>query len=759
MVKSLTFLILLFWSSYSIYSQDSIKFPEDQFARYYELPRPLVHLHLNKSKFSSPDKIWFTAYLFDQTQGIPFEWERTLYCGLYDENGKQITEFSFLLENGIASGNIPIMQNLTPGIYFVKAYTNWMKNFKESVPFSQEIVVGSPSLSKKTKDLDSIVITSEAQNLVLNTSNTIGFKIEGFNSKSHSIKEVRLVDKNDKETESPVLTNDYGEGKFTLFYQDNQTYTLEIRMENGDLLKKKLPRANPKGIAMSTNNFLRDKVVINLTTNKNSISDKEYFLALYKNGALHWKGFSISQENTLISFPRENLSLGINVITLMDKELNPIAERMIFNNPLNQTPEMEFEKIESKSDSIFVSARFTNLPVNDPAKFSISIDPSDEPKHDLSNSIISSFLFKPYFNRELPKDPDFNLQPGQLDITLFNKGWSTFRWSEILNNPPEVNYKLQNGIRFQGEVLLDNEPQAYKDIIFFKDNIMDFFIVQTDSLGKFNSEEILFNDEVFKVSILEEDETLIKPDLFIAFNPFAQNSYDSFPTLDSISNTSYPENIGQILKDTTTEELEEVLITARKSEENRIATGAAYEKFKVTPELVKHNPLVTDLIRKAGIKVRRNGYSLHIGPKSPSNSPYGMPPKVYLNDFEIFDNSELINMPLSSIDEIYYEHLGVEGNKGGSIHIFEKVANKEKGEKNFKQIVVTNAYKNSKDYQQKSQAKSNSNANFWIPHLLSNHGVFTFSFPQQEANSYQLNIQGFSKNGRLISIKKELRVN
>ena len=61
-----------------------------------------------------------------------------------------------------------------------------------------------------------------------------------------------------------------------------------------------------------------------------------------------------------------------------------------------------------------------------------------------------------------------------------------------------------------------------------------------------------------------------------------------------------------------------------------------------------------------------------------------MPPKVYLNDFEIFDNSELINMPLSSIDEIYYEHLGVEGNKGGSIHIFEKVANKEKGEKKLK---------------------------------------------------------------------------
>ena len=157
--------------------------------------------------------------------------------------------------------------------------------------------------------------------------------------------------------------------------------------------------------------------------------------------------------------------------------------------------------------------------------------------------------------------------------------------------------------------------------------------------------------------------------------------------------------------------------------------------------------------------MRRNGYSLHIGPKSPSNSPYGTPPKVYLNDFEIFDNSELINMPLSSIDEIYYEHLGVEGNKGGSIHIFEKVANKEKGEKKFKQIVVTNAYKNSKDYQQKSQAKSKSNANFWIPQLLSNHGVFTFSFPQQEANSYHLNIQGFSKNGRLISIKKELRVN
>ncbi|WP_037320733.1 hypothetical protein [Salegentibacter sp. Hel_I_6] len=757
MLQRVPFLILLFWSSSSISSQDFNNFPEDQFALYFELPRPLVHLHLNKSKFSSPDKIWFTAYLFEQTQGVPFEWERTLYCGLYDEDGNQLTEFSFLLENGIASGNIPIIQDLAPGIYLVKAYTNWMKNFKESVPFSQRIVVGSPLLQKNTENLDSIVITSEAQNLVLNTSNTIGFKIEGFNPKSPSIKEVRVVDKYGEEADSPVLTNDYGEGKFTLYYQENQTYYLKIRMESGAFLKKKLPPANPKGIAMSTNNFLKDKVVINLTTNKNSISDEDFFLVLHKDGALHWKKFSITQENTLISFPRENLSAGVNIITLMDKGLNPIAERMIFSEL--DLPEIKFDKIESKNDSIFVSARFNNLTANDLAKFSISIDHSETPKHDFYNSITSSFQFKPYINSNLPEDPDLYLNPGQLDITLFNEGWSNFKWNEIFYNPPVVNYKLQNGIRFQGEVLLDNEPQASKDIIFFKDNIMDFFIVQTDSLGKFTSEKILFNDEVFRVSILGEDETLIKPDLFIAFNPINQDPYDTFPTSDSISNKGYPEDSGQTLRGRTTEELEEVLITARKAAENRIATGAAYEKFKVTPELVKHNPLVTDLIRKAGFKVRRNGYNLIIGPKSPSNSPSGTPPKVYLNDFEIFDNSELINMPLSSIDEIYFEHIGAEGNKGGTIRIYEDVPKEDWNEENYKEIIVSNAYQNQEVFKSKKFKEKNSNDTFWIPQVKSKKGSFKFSFPKNDSKIYYLNIQGFSKNGRLISTMKELKFN
>jgi len=59
--------------------------------------------------------------------------------GIYDSLGKQIDKKLYLGANGYTKGNILIDSTFTSGEYYIKASTNWMRNFKEQDAFVQKI--------------------------------------------------------------------------------------------------------------------------------------------------------------------------------------------------------------------------------------------------------------------------------------------------------------------------------------------------------------------------------------------------------------------------------------------------------------------------------------------------------------------------------------------------------------------------------------------------------------------------------------------
>ena len=168
------YLFIFLLSTSPIFSQE--KTVEDEYAAYFTLPREALHIHLNKTTFLKGEEIWFKGYTFDQKNQLTSKATTNINVAIYDEKGKQLKSALFKAENGTAKGNFLIDSTYTSGTYYIKAETNWMKNFKEDNAFIQKIEIIAEETTKKdttekTAQYD-FQFLPEGGHIVANTKNT-----------------------------------------------------------------------------------------------------------------------------------------------------------------------------------------------------------------------------------------------------------------------------------------------------------------------------------------------------------------------------------------------------------------------------------------------------------------------------------------------------------------------------------------------------------------------------------------------------------
>lgn len=89
-----------------------------------------LFLHFDKNVYSANENAWFAAYLMHTAD---LKAHHTLYVTLLNEMDHSVAaSYSFALEGGLASGNIPLPDSLETGKYYFAAYTN--KSIAEWAP-------------------------------------------------------------------------------------------------------------------------------------------------------------------------------------------------------------------------------------------------------------------------------------------------------------------------------------------------------------------------------------------------------------------------------------------------------------------------------------------------------------------------------------------------------------------------------------------------------------------------------------------------
>ncbi len=772
------YLFIFLLSTASIFGQQE-KTVEDEYAAYFTLPREALYIHLNKTTFLKGEEIWFKGYTYDQKNQLTSKATTNINVAIYDEKGKQLKKALFVAENGTARGNFLIDSTYTSGTYYIKAETNWMKNFKENNAFLQKIeIIAEETTKKDTTEKAAqydFQFLPEGGHMLANTKNTIGFKVINEDGKGVPASGI-VYDENKKEVTS-FQGNGLGLGKFLFQPKANQQYTTEIKLDDGTLLNQALPKAKEKGISMILNNPFPDKIIINFSTNEATLKanpSKKYKVLIHQNG--NQKTIALTFDNTTektISVLKKELFKGVNTITVFDDDNNPILERLFFNDFFVKKANIVVSKLNTINDSILLSIRELQLQEN--ANISISILPEMTKSYRPDHNIVSNFYLKTLVKGTI-ENPQYYFQDMdrkkkyELDILLLTQGWSRYNWNTIFEEKPNALNRFENGITITGKV---NRPNSGIDRIFLyatKNHSAQFIDLDKDQ--KFTiSNFFLEEGEEIRFSYMSEKGIFRRPSMYLRFS--VADGKDSISEAVLTKNSTIQSNstdfqLPENFFYDNSEELEAVIIKAEKKEQKRDPilvnakvteiTEAEYARFANITDLIQFNGYeVSETMGRVVIRTRRQ----------PVASPI-----VYFDGARLSSLNILYNLSTANVERVVIDKTGLgEGMNagfGGVIKIYSRktpLLKQGESDKMYTSSTAPIAFTAAKEYYapKYSSYLNNTFENYgaiaWIPELkLTKTQAATFKVYDTRTKNITLFIEGISENGDLISEKRTLQV-
>lgn len=123
------------------YATDSVLAGLEQYAQRY--PQEKVYLHLDKPYYTVGDDIWFKGYVtigpFNNLSGL----SKILYVDLINPEDRVVQSIRLPLLAGVTMGDFKLADSLSEGNYRMRAYTNWMRNFDNSVFYDRVVPIGN----------------------------------------------------------------------------------------------------------------------------------------------------------------------------------------------------------------------------------------------------------------------------------------------------------------------------------------------------------------------------------------------------------------------------------------------------------------------------------------------------------------------------------------------------------------------------------------------------------------------------------------
>src|SRR6478609_2734602 len=100
-----------------------------------------VYLQTDKSFYISGEILWFKSYVVDACRNKFFLLSKVAYVEVINRDSKPVIQGKILIQKGIGSGSFFIPLSLPTGVYKIRAYTNWMKNFGADYYFEKNITI------------------------------------------------------------------------------------------------------------------------------------------------------------------------------------------------------------------------------------------------------------------------------------------------------------------------------------------------------------------------------------------------------------------------------------------------------------------------------------------------------------------------------------------------------------------------------------------------------------------------------------------
>jgi hypothetical protein len=274
-----------------------------------------IYLQLDGKVYTTDKTIWFKSIVTSASDHSLTKLSGVLYVELIDPNEKIIEKKLIKLDNGIGNGNFDLNQSYSEGLYLIRAYTEWNKNFGTDFFFKEYIQVFSPSAKVKADPISNITLIEKGNNESRLTASLDPLAIDSLHRKELTL----YLTIDDKKDTLSIKKND--DNKYLLDYTvpgNSQFVTLKMQTKN--LL------SFTKTIALN-----EDRLDLQFFPESgelvNGLQSKVGFKAVDYNGRGKLvEGEIINEKGEIItSFKSNELGMGSFILTNMDKNATYIA--------------------------------------------------------------------------------------------------------------------------------------------------------------------------------------------------------------------------------------------------------------------------------------------------------------------------------------------------------------------------------------------------------------------------------------------------
>ncbi len=611
---------------------------------------------------------------------------------------------------------------------------------------------------------------------IAGTVNRIAFKALNSDGLGEDIEGILINEKGD--TLNSFRSTHLGMGMLILNSQVDSILYAICRNKKGLEKKYQIPAATDKQVALSISS-LSDRFMLSLRIPNEEPLNNSYHVVIQCRGHV-LNIFKWNKEKAFATISKTGLPSGVIQILLVDSNMNPVSERLVFN--VNKADLTDTEFITNKSnyagrEQVKGSIKLKGFENNGQiAGLSVSVTDDKDVKIDTCVNILSSLLLtselKGYI--ESPAyyfSDDVKDKPVYADLLMMTQGWSRYDVGRILKGDLEKpKGYLELGQYLSGTVkggfFMNKKSEGYPvTLISLRNNI--FKDTSTNKEGRFYFQGFEAPDSTTFIVQGLTKKGKDGVDLLIDEEIFPENKF-SLP-FSSVENRSLFEKYMKkadenfiLANGMRMIYLKEVEILGRKKADDNKERSVYSSNMNPRishEEFEKSNPAdIFHILRNfAGVQVSGNNISIRGGKQ----------PLILVDDMQ-YETDMLSDIPISDIDEVEIIKDGtaaIFGMRGGNGVI---MITTKRGEINFKKndkfnikSITPLGYQVTKEFYSPQYATKEQRAAadpdlrttvYWNPDIKTNEsGKADINFYTSDASTtYSVVIEGITSGGSLI---------
>lgn len=423
----------------------------------FKLLAPTLYLHIDKSFYSTGDRLWMSAYLLDAASYQREGGETAMHVDLLTSAGKVVQHQWLRMVEGRGEGNFRLSDTLATGMYRLRAYTD-EDDAQLGPAFERTLAIYNLFRNDLSAHKDSVARQPDVQVLpeggrwIAGLPARLGIKV--VQPDGSGLATVgRIVDDSGKEV-ARFKTNRYGMTSVSFEPGAQRGYYAEITYNNQPQ-RVPLPKAEKDGLLLSADAVSdTTRLMLTVRSANRAAMDSVYILVQQRGQVVDRRKIVLQNGDAELNLPTASWAPGLTQITLYDAGGRPHAERLVFV-PESVAPVrvvLGFNKARYQPrEQATISVNVTDNGSPALAALSASITDAGKVPDDTSGATLRSHLLLTGELRGRVENPDQYLSEHSaearqaLDELLLTQGWRR------VSGTPEA--ELVDGESLTGRIL------------------------------------------------------------------------------------------------------------------------------------------------------------------------------------------------------------------------------------------------------------------------------------------------------------------